>query len=491
MYRSCRRSRTGEVVGVRQAVEAASQTAAPASAHYLLAYAGVVDPSIAQPLTPSLTPSGTPTGDPQPPLWRAFLLRFGLCYWVLFGVIDVWGSEIEAFHWLGQIVRVPGDAAIIWFGRSVLGISTRLIREENGSGDKTADWVALVLFALVSLIAAIAWCAIDRRRAHDDRLRAFLHVFMRYTLAFVILGYGISKVFLGQFPLPNANRLLERYGDSSPMGLMWAFMGASPAYVFFSGAAETLGAVLLLFRRTTPLGALVLVAVLTNIVLMNLCYDVCVKLNSSHYLAMSILLLMPDLRRLANVLVLQRPTQPSSDRLVLSRRWLRIARVVIKVGLIALVIGTNVMHGLPSVTPKPPPAWNEGYWRVVRFVRNGVEPMANDATQWDRLRFQDDEGKHMSRWHFADNSYGGLCTYKLDDAGHTITFTPDKDWYKAARPVSGPATLRFTRPDADHLTLEGKVDGAELNVELERLDTSKMLLVARGFHWINEEPFNR
>src|SRR4030095_7643936 len=97
-------------------------------------------------------------------------------------------------------------------------------------------------------------------------------------------GYGMIKVFRGQFPSPSPGRLIETYGDSSPMGLMWNFMGYSSAYVIFAGVSESLGALLLFFRRTTTLGALVLTAVMTNVVAMNLCFDVCVKLGSMNYL---------------------------------------------------------------------------------------------------------------------------------------------------------------------------------------------------------------
>jgi len=42
-----------------------------------------------------------------------------------------------------------------------------------------------------------------------------------------------------------------------------------------------------------------------------------------------------------------------------------------------------------------------------------------------------------------------------------------------------------------HLELEGKVGADDLRVRLERFDPTKMLLMSRGFRWINEEPFNR
>ena len=60
-----------------------------------------------------------------------------------------------------------------------------------------------------------------------------------------------------------------------------------------------------------------------------------------------------------------------------------------------------------------------------------------------------------------------------------------------AKPQPEPVVLRYTRVDPDHLTLEGKLGGSTLAVTLERVDPGSMLLMSRGFHWINEVPFNR
>src|SRR5262249_21377963 len=154
---------------------------------------------------------------------------------------------------------------VIWVGKHVLGISRELNIGDNGSGDKTSDYIAVLCIACLAAIAAVVWSLVDRSRRHDERARGVGRVIVRYTLAFIMLGYGVAKLFLGQFSAPGASRLVQTYAESSPMGLLWTFMGASPAYVFFSGAAESLGAVLLLVRRTTTLGALILGAVLTNI----------------------------------------------------------------------------------------------------------------------------------------------------------------------------------------------------------------------------------
>jgi hypothetical protein len=53
------------------------------------------------------------------------------------------------------------------------------------------------------------------------------------------------------------------------------------------------------------------------------------------------------------------------------------------------------------------------------------------------------------------------------------------------------ATMQFTRPDAKTLTLDGTFEGKHVAATLHRSDDRTFLLTSRGFHWINEVPFNR
>jgi hypothetical protein len=41
------------------------------------------------------------------------------------------------------------------------------------------------------------------------------------------------------------------------------------------------------------------------------------------------------------------------------------------------------------------------------------------------------------------------------------------------------------------LTIEGSIAGGRVSMRLRKIDPSKFLLLSRGFHWINEVPFNR
>ena len=79
--------------------------------------------------------------------------------------------------------------------------------------------------------------------------------------------------------------------SSDRFSLLWCFMGASPGYAIFTGVCEFAGAFLLLFRRTRVFGSLFLATVLINVVLLNVFYNVMVKLLSIHLLLVD---LVPD-----------------------------------------------------------------------------------------------------------------------------------------------------------------------------------------------------
>src|SRR4051812_47039985 len=113
-------------------------------------------------------------------------------------------------------------------------------------------------------------------------------------------------------PAPNLTRLLEPFGNFSPMGVLWYSVGASFPYERFAGAMELAAAVLLFVPRLSMLGAMVLIADSVQIFTLNMTYDIPVKLFAFHLIALGVVLLAPDLRRLANVLVLNRPAGVST-----------------------------------------------------------------------------------------------------------------------------------------------------------------------------------
>ena len=317
---------------------------------------------------PTLAAAAVPAAaSPAWSLARRLAFRFVFCYLVLYNLpfplywlpVPGLGAVFTAYHKLWDVV-------VLWTGAQVLHLAhpIEILRGKTGSGDTTYNYVQMLCFAAFAALAALAWtlAALGRGKAREHRrLHELLRIYVRYALGTTLLSYGMSKVIKLQFPFPSQDRLLEPFGQASPMGLLWTFMGVSTPYTVFSGAMEVLGGVLLFFRRTATLGALVTVAVMTNVFMLNMCYDVPVKLFSLHLLLMAVFLLVPDLGRLANVLVLNRPAEPRSLAPPWSARWARIAGLALCVLYLGYLLFTNIQSGLqmpsqfgPGTIPKAP-----------------------------------------------------------------------------------------------------------------------------------------
>ena len=74
--------------------------------------------------------------------------------------------------------------------------------------------------------------------------------------------------------------------------------------------------------------------------------------------------------------------------------------------------------------------------------------------------------------------------FQLNETERLIVLQP--------QPPSGEAqTWRYGKPDANYLTVEGKLDGDDFRVQLRKLNSNDFLLMNRGFRWINDAPINQ
>jgi hypothetical protein len=78
---------------------------------------------------------------------------------------------------------------------------------------------------------------------------------------------------------------------------------------------------LLATRRTATAGALVMVAVMSNVVMLNFCFDVPVKLASTHLLVFALVIAAPDARRLWSVFCPRASTGPRDFTPRYARGW--------------------------------------------------------------------------------------------------------------------------------------------------------------------------
>jgi hypothetical protein len=408
---------------------------------------------------------------------------------------------LEPFGLFGQLTglsRIGGqwERLVKWFGQQVFQVKITVL--PNGSGDTTFNYVELACWVGLSVGITVLWTLLDRKRAAYVYLNELLRLVVRGYLALTLLSYGINKLVPIQFGSLRLAEMLQPIGEQSPMGLLWRFMAASPAYTMFTGFAEVLSACLLLFRRTTMLGALICAGVMAHVVVLNFCYDVPVKLFSSRLFLLSLLLLAPDLKRLWHFFILHQPVEAQIFPPHFKSRGANTAALVSKVVVLVLYVTMVILNTTPMWLPKltgAPKAPLHGIWLVDEFKREAqvLPPLSTDKQRWNHLII---EGVQFPG---SDASIIGVITpmaelskarwqqCKIDETKHTLTLTAfDK---KKDPPPS--AVLTFARPKPDQLVLTGTSDGKLVEVKLHRIPDTKFPLISRGFHWINEYPFSR
>lgn len=378
----------------------------------------------------------------------------------------------------------PFRDIVFWVGAHLFGMKAPLVFSGSGSGDKHFDWVVAFCILLTSAAGAAIWTALDRGRRNYARLQQWFLLFLRLCLGGQMISYGMVKAIPLQMPYPYLGRLMERYGDLSPMGVLWASVGASPAYETFAGCAEMLGGLLLISRRTRTLGTLICLADMTHVFVLNMTYDVPVKLLSFHLILIALLILGPDLKRLGNFFLLARAADaPGSEALFTSRRAQRIAMAVVAF-LWVWMLANNAYSIHEEWYEYGPGAQKSplyGIWNIQDESLDGKpQPLTvTDASAWRSIIF---EFPQYAQVVLMDGRGGYRLA--LDPNARSITFSSggDKNWH---------ASFTFTRTAFDRLTLDGTIAGQKALLHLQRVDEKKFPLERGGFHWVQDYPVNR
>ena len=427
---------------------------------------------------------------------QRFAMRFSVAYWVMYyldwclGLLSFTQFDLSDYY-----RAIPGF--VTWFTWNVF--EKNVYPMSSGSGDGLFNYAEAFSIFAFSIGIAIVWSFLDWRKTDYVWLKDLLRSFLRYSLAIVLMSYGLAKLFpeFSQFPPPSFHRMSSRFGDASPMGLLWTFMGASQPYTIFAGAGEVTAALLLIWRRTVILGGLVAIGVMTNVVMLNFCYDVPVKLFSTHLLITAIVILVPDASRISKAFL----THGAMDKVDLSPPFVAALHVwwyrALKFGLIVLSLIYPTYEQLDTFSRSKAPDFF-GDYIVEKFESPHV---SNDAAteiadsdtsepgkfQFLRLPYQMDEDQEQVYTDIISISSArgssSRATVKLN--GQTMEVVDFQGRKKAL-----PDTFKVNVVAEDLVELEGELDQGKWLVQLRRRK-GEFLLSSRGFRWVNQRPFNR
>lgn len=414
---------------------------------------------------------------------RLIAFRFVCCYLIAYNIpqqgsasiFDIlpWGNE-PLNNWLSK----PLQPVAVWLGRHLFHIAGEgATFHPTGSGDTALNYVLVFICLCLALLGTLIWSVLDRKRTQYRTADAWLRLFISFVVAESLVEYGFAKIFPDQFGSVSMLRLNETYGESSPMGLLWTFMAGSRWYTMFGGFAEVVPGLMLFFRRTRTLGALLGMAVLFNVVMLNFCYDVPVKLYSSHLVLMCLFLLTPDATALTRLFLLRGQAQLQTDHIPASeRRWLRrtgyAALGLIVVGAL-LSVGVGSYNRYPEAEPMQAPLY--GYWHVDRATSTTT------LTPWSAI--------------YIDGRGNPMIVKQVDGKRMRVKITLNSVEHALATisPKYGNNTLRYTTDTEQmphHATIDGAFNNGQIHLELSRRSPDQYSLLTQGFHWIHEDPPN-
>jgi len=176
------------------------------------------------------------------------LLKFTFLF--LSAYIFLYANSIQ---FVTSFILDPIWEKIVPLFAKLTGTSKEVKYALSGSGDTTFDYYLILLFAVLSLLFASIVFIVDRKRTDYNKALKWVMILLRYYLFSQMFSYGLSKLFYLQFQPPSFMRLDSTFGQASPMGLLWTFMGYSMAYTMFTGFLELLGGLFLLSRKTVKL----------------------------------------------------------------------------------------------------------------------------------------------------------------------------------------------------------------------------------------------
>jgi len=382
----------------------------------------------------------------------------------------------------------PLRPVIFWTAAHIFHVNAPLsffFGGNSGSSDTMFGWVMTFCLLVIATAATVVWSLLDRSRENYAELHKWFRLFLRFALAGQMIAYGFVKVIPIMCPYPSLTRLLQPVGTLSPMGVLWTSTGSSPAYEIFTGLAEAAGGLLLIVPRTATLGALISLADMIQVFMLNLTYDVPLKVFTFHLVLLSCFLLAPDISRLVRFLLLNRATAPSTQaqlfRGVRANRIALAAQIIFGLWLVGVYCHYAWGYWNTRGGGRPLPALY-GIWEVKQMSidEQPRPPLLTDSTRWRRAIFDYPDRMAFQRLDDSFAPYG--ASVNLPERTLALTKSDDKNWR---------ASFTFQRPTGDQLILDGQMDNHQVHMELQLTDRNSFLLVSRGFHWTQEAALGR
>lgn len=362
-----------------------------------------------------------------------------------------------------------------WTGRTFFDFSPGCTFEI--ASDSAGFYMNALNLVVVSLLVATVWNFANKKHTNHQRSAYWFFVILRFYLAMQLFSYGFNKIFKWQFYLPEPNTLFTTIGNTPRDFLYWTSMGTSWSYVVFLGIAEVLAVGLLLFRRTYIAGALVALFVMLNVLMINLGFNISVKLYAAFLLLLCMILLAPEAKKLAGfffsgkmVSLEKHYPLPAPGKIKLTLRVVKLL-VILAIIIDPLSLYFRTGNFNDDLAARPP---LHGAYEVKLFVKNSdtLLPLTTDRFRWRRM--------------FVHRR-GYLITQGMDDEMTSYELFVDTNRRKLMiKNGNAHAFLDYVE-GRNSLQVDGNFFGDTLKMEMQKINLGKLPLQEDEFQWMIDE----
>lgn len=423
------------------------------------------------------------------PLYQRILFRVFFIYFLLSTAIWGWLGSIP---WLEFLSEFSGNLTTFYtevFNDYVYQIKEELV-PTRGSGDTSMGWATLYAQLFLALTGGLIWSLIDRKRLNYYWSHLALRNVVRYNIILFAFIYGVIKIYGLQMPSPSNSYYATDLGHFTGMRFSWNFIGYSKGYEFFSGLMEVFVGVFLLYRRTVVLGALLGVGVFANVFLLNISYDIPVKIFSFQLLFASIFLCLNDLKRISQFLLLNKPVAPDTSwDIPYFKPWVKVkpTRIILKsifVLIFALYPFYNYYTFYTSVNSRETtPPFQSGFYEPQNFIMEGdtIPPALDSEWHWQDMAIDQSGRGSIGLVDSAFRvSYGrSYFSYELDSMEATLFIK------KSSRDSTYLFSGSYESLNNQDLQLTGIYKGKPLQVDLIWIEKD-YALARKEFNWMLE-----
>ncbi len=343
------------------------------------------------------------------------------------------------------------------------------------ASDSTSWYLLGFFWIILSGMISVCWSFFEKKNYHYNWLFGCFIVGISYYLSLALGTYGLSKVFKHQFYLAEPNLLYTPLGEISPDLLFWTSMGTSHSYNIFMGGLECFAACLLLFRKTRFWGGVVALGVLSNILAINFCFDISVKLYSSFLLLLSILIVLGHSGS-TDFDILYKIKPGIALKEFYGKYFNKTIYRILKIGIIGFLV-LNLFYpyyytGNYNDDAAPRPAFH-GAYDIPVFIINGdtIPSLLTDQRRWKKAFV------HRRGYFIIQAMNDQMKDYKFE--ADTIR----KIWILEDYTNGVKIDFNYKKINEDEILLERITSKDSIKIYLNKINIEQLPIRQKDFHW--------